>query len=220
MSDARFSKGALIAALRHGPARRLAGLAGIKTRWRPLICPLEQVLSAVPEGARVYDIGCGTGSLLYLAATLRGAAAAHGYDISAATIEAAQLFAPGLPAFRAALMAAEETPPPLEGYDAVAMVDVLHHIPPARQTGFLDAVVRGMDRDAWLILADINPERRLRALCNQLHDLALAREWVHPISPATVAPVIAAAGATIIAERFVTTLWYAHYLIIARKNSH
>jgi 2-polyprenyl-3-methyl-5-hydroxy-6-metoxy-1,4-benzoquinol methylase len=198
------------------PARALRGLGALKTRFRPLVCPLGHVLEEVPRGARLFDIGCGSGTLLYLAARLRGVAAAHGYDVSREAIDAAAVFQR-----RAADLHVQWRPPgalpELGGYDIVTLVDVLHHIPPAEQITFLERICAGMDGGAKLVVLDINAARRLPALCNQLHDLLLARQWVHPMRPERVAAALAAAGARVAAPVFTDTLWYSHYLIVAEK---
>ena len=75
------------------PSSEMGGLSGLKTRLRPLVCPLHVVLEQIPMGARLFDIGCGSGSLLYLAVRLRAAKSAHGYDVSHDAIKAAGTFA-------------------------------------------------------------------------------------------------------------------------------
>ena len=111
------------------PSKKMSGLAALKTRYRPYICPLDLVLSQIPEGARLYDIGCGSGVLLYLASKLRSVKVAHGYDVSLEAVRASKAFDLEPQKFQVVHMHPEETPPPLYGYDTVSMVDVLHHIP-------------------------------------------------------------------------------------------
>ena len=198
------------------PSLGMRGLGALKTRYRPLVCPLECVLMEIPEGARLFDIGCGAGALMYLALRLRGARVAHGYDISARAIAGAAAFAKGQPGFRAELRGSTDLPS-LAGYDTIALVDVLHHVPPAAQAEFLRGIVAGMDPGARLILLDINADRVLTRTCNQLHDLLLARERVHPMRPAAVAGILRAAGARLGETRLTRRLWYGHYLIVAAK---
>jgi 2-polyprenyl-3-methyl-5-hydroxy-6-metoxy-1,4-benzoquinol methylase len=198
------------------PARELSGLGALKTRFRPLVCPLGQVLEQVPRGARLFDIGCGSGTLLYLAARLRGVAVAHGYDVSREAIAAAAVFQRRVPDLHAHWRPPDALPE-LGGYDVVTLVDVLHHIPPAAQIVFLERIHAGMDGGAKLVILDINAARRLPALCNQLHDLLLARQWVHPLRPERVAAALAEAGARVAPPVFSDTLWYSHYLIVAEK---
>jgi 2-polyprenyl-3-methyl-5-hydroxy-6-metoxy-1,4-benzoquinol methylase len=198
------------------PSSEMGGLSGLKTRLRPLVCPLHVVLEQIPMGARIFDIGCGSGSLLYLAVRLRAAKSAHGYDVSHDAIKAAGTFAR-----RSDLVCAKFLPvsdfPNLSGYDVVTLVDVLHHIPPERQTGFLAQIVHAMDTGAKLVILDINADRVVPAMCNQIHDLVLNRDWVHPMRPRDVVAALDAVRARVDSPTLINTLWYSHYLISAYK---
>jgi SAM-dependent methyltransferase len=93
MTDSEtFDKAMLLHELA-GPATAIKGLAGLKTRYRPLVCPLGLVLEKIDPGAKVYDVGCGTGALLYLAIRLRHAQLAHGGDVSEDVVHASSAFA-------------------------------------------------------------------------------------------------------------------------------
>lgn len=199
------------------PTAQLTGLEALKTRYRPLVCPLAMILEEIPEGARHLDIGCGGGSLMYLAARLRRVALTHGYDVSRAAVETAAALGKSVPDFRVSILDDGELPR-LDGYDAVTLVDVIHHIPPAEQESVILRILAGMDDGARLIILDINADRKLRAACNQIHDLLLSHEWVHPASPDRIAGVLRRAGAVVAPVRLKHTLWYSHYLIVASKR--
>ena len=206
----------LIRELRPASAR-MSGLNAIKTRYRPLICPLELVLEEIPHGGRLFDIGCGTGALLHLALRLRSLESAHGCDISASAVEASAAFEANPCQFRVTLLAAEDTPPDLSGYDTITMIDVLHHLPPNQQDDFLRKLINRMDRSASLILMDIEASHILGSWCNQIHDLLLAREWVHPRRASDVAKVLQGAGANVAKLLYRRTFWYPHFQIVATK---
>lgn len=53
------------------PAQKMSRAMGFKTRLRPFSFPLNEVLAEIPQGTRLYDIGCGNGALLYLALKFR-----------------------------------------------------------------------------------------------------------------------------------------------------
>ncbi len=214
----RIRKLDLVNELRSGPARRLKGIGGIMARYRPLVCPIETVLAKIPPGSRLFDIGCGSGSLMFLALRLQRAVIARGYDISQTAVARARVFADSVPGFMAFHLTPAETPPSLDGCDAITMVDVLHHIPPPLQQIFIDKVLAAMEPSAKLIIADINPRRRIRAFCNQLHDLVVNRDWVNLIDPDSVCGVARRAGAIVTSQEFINTLWYSHYLIVIDKK--
>ena len=197
------------------PSKKMSGLAALKTRYRPYICPLDLVLSQIPEGARLYDIGCGSGVLLYLASKLRSVKVAHGYDVSLEAVRASKAFDLEPQKFQVVHMHPEETPPPLSGYDTVSMVDVLHHIPLDRQDDFLRKTIANMNSGARLIIKDIEGAKILGAICNQLHDLLLSREWVHHRRSKDIRKVLQSTGATVSQPVLRWTLWYPHFQIVA-----
>jgi cyclopropane fatty-acyl-phospholipid synthase-like methyltransferase len=197
------------------PCQKISGLAALKTRYRPFICPLDLVLSEIPIDARLYDIGCGTGTLLYLALKFRSVKVAHGYDVSLEAVKASKAFAVDSQSFQVIYMKPEDTPPDLSGYDTVTMIDVLHHIPQAQQDNFLRKIIAHMDSGAKLIIKDIEASKILGALMNQLHDLLLAREWVHQRRSQDIVNILRSTVASVSRPVIRWTLWYPHFQIVA-----
>jgi 2-polyprenyl-3-methyl-5-hydroxy-6-metoxy-1,4-benzoquinol methylase len=197
------------------PSQRMASLSALKTRYRPFICPLDLILSHIPEGTSLYDIGCGTGALPYLALKLRSAKIAHGYDISPEAVKASQVFQLQPPQFKIDYLKPEQTPPDLSGYDTVTMIDVLHHIPFKQQDNFLRAIVTKMDSGSRLIIKDIEASKTLGAWMNQLHDLLLSKEWVHQRRSKDIVRLLQATGIKVDKPIFRWTLWYPHFLLVA-----
>ncbi|MCP6760254.1 MAG: class I SAM-dependent methyltransferase [Fischerella sp. CENA71] len=193
----------------------MSGLAALKTGYRPFICPLDLVLSEIPEGASLYDIGCGTGALLYLALKFRFVTVAHGYDISRQAVKASKAFEIEPQRFQVELLHPEETPPNLSGYDTVTMIDVLHHIPLKRQNDFIRKTIATMDSGAKLIIKDIEASKIFGSCMNQLHDLLLAREWVHQHSSKDIVQVLQSTAAIVSQPILCWTLWYPHFQVVA-----
>ena len=198
------------------PCKRLSGLSALKTRYRPYICPLDLVLSRIPQSTRLYDIGCGTGALLYLALKFRSARVAHGYDVSPEVVKASGVFAGDGGEFRVDYLPPERTPPDLSGYDTVTAIDVLHHIPRDRQDDFVREIVANMDSGAILIIKDIEASKTFGAWMNQLHDLLLAREWVHHRRSQDIVRLLQSRGAIVSQPIIHWTLWYPHFLVVAQ----
>ena len=196
------------------PCQKMSGLSALKTRYRPFLCPLDMVLAKIPEGARLYDIGCGTGALLYLALKLRSVKVAHGYDISPEAVKASAAFEMKPDKFQVMHLPPEETPPDLHGYDTVTMIDVLHHIPAKLQDDFLRKTIAQMDSGARLIIKDIEASKILGSFMNQLHDLLLAREWVHQRRSKDIVQVLQSMGATVSRPVIRWSLWYPHFQIV------
>lgn len=199
-------------------AAQMGGLAAFKTRYRPYICPFDWMLSEIPDGARLYDIGCGSGVLPYLAITYRNAKTAHGYDVHQPTVAKAALFKTHAgDAFAVAHLPVDQTPPDLSAYDTVTMIDVLHHIPPSQQQDFLSKMAATMPSGSRLVFKDIDASQFFGRVMNQLHDLVLAREWVHPRSRKETVVMLETAGFRVLRHETRWTWWYPHFLIVAEK---
>ena len=207
-------------ALANELARAAAGLpmlARAKTRYRPLVSPLHAILDAIPESARLYDIGCGNGALLALAARHRNTAVAHGHDVSETAVRHAAIVTADDPRIAVARRDAADGLPDLTSYDAVTLIDVLHHVPPALQENFLTDLARALAPRARLVLADIDAARPIGTAMNQLHDLVLSQEWVRPRRADWTAAWLMRCGLSVSRVERYRSLWYPHYLIVANK---
>jgi len=197
----------------HAASRQIGGVQGFKNRYRPYVCPLLEILEQIPEGSRLFDVGCGSGTLLYLGRCFRSLEKATGYDVSSPAVEASKVFG----GIDVQWRSPDAPPPSFAGYDIVTMIDVLHHIHPQKQQQFVDDIVRNMDVGCSLIIADIDAARRVGAFLNQFHDLLLAREWVHPWPVEKVLAVLDDAGCRKTHLSLHRTLWYPHFIIKAEK---
>src|SRR5262245_47023631 len=89
---------------------------------RVILAALERALGRRTEGARVLDLGCGTGFTLSL---LPSGARGVGIDFSQAALRYARTRAPGAELVRASAYA---LPFPTGSFDAVLALDVLEHL--------------------------------------------------------------------------------------------
>jgi 2-polyprenyl-3-methyl-5-hydroxy-6-metoxy-1,4-benzoquinol methylase len=179
--------------------------------YRPYICPFERLLPHIPQRATVLDIGCGSGLLLALAASsgldIRGV----GVDTSEPAIAIAQLLG---------LRGVEFQQSWPEGlFDVVTMVDVLHHVPPAEQRHFFQRAAAKVAPGGKLIYKDMAERPWWRAAANRIHDLAVAREWIHYVPIARVQEWACAEAFECDAEADITRLWYAHQLRVFLRGA-
>ncbi len=196
------------------------GLLGrLLAKGRPSICPFHILVDYVPQGSNILDIGCGSGIFLNVLAHKGRISRGIGIDASQPAITKAQEASTRLPhdagvVFRHHLI---ETGLPDGVFDVVSMIDVLHHIDPANQQ---DALVQATTRVApggTLLFKDIGAKPLWRAWANRLHDLVLARQWIHYNSPAVIIRWMEEADFILAHKKTINMWWYGHELLVFRR---
>ena len=104
------------------------------TPWRQLlrlqICPYENLLSCLPPGSDVLDIGCGAGLFLGLLCMRDANIQAKGIDSSRAAISCATRVAERMGLEGLTFQQTDRTDDwPQERYPVVSLIDTLHHVP-------------------------------------------------------------------------------------------
>jgi 2-polyprenyl-3-methyl-5-hydroxy-6-metoxy-1,4-benzoquinol methylase len=190
-------------------------------RLRPWICPFERLVPLVPVGARVLDVGCGSGLLLGLLARAGRLAGGVGIDADLGAIAAAEAMRTALPPpLRARLRFARqdaEAPWPAEPFTVVALIDVLHHLPPSRQHALIERALLAVEPGGMLLYKDMAARPRWRAAANRAHDLLMARQWVHHRALAEVEAWAAAAGFACAHRARIARGPYGHELAVFRR---
>jgi 2-polyprenyl-3-methyl-5-hydroxy-6-metoxy-1,4-benzoquinol methylase len=189
--------------------------------WRPYICPFDLVIVEVPAGSFVLDIGCGGGLLLGVLARTRRISGGVGFDFSADAIRVAAAMTEelgedcDLKFFH--LSALDEWP---DGdFKVITMIDVMHHVPIGAQRDVFRRAAARLQPGARLVYKDIAPRPRWRAWANTVHDLVLARQWVHYISMADVIQWAEKDGLVLERAYQVNRLWYGHHFaVFTRPN--
>ena len=191
---------------------------GLKDRllntWRPRICPFHDLMEYVPEGARVLDIGCGTGLWLYLLSRTESISFGLGVEVDSVKVNLANTIkrAEDRLEFQSIL---PEMQWPSGNFDCLTMIDVLHHVPPPRQQDFLRRIEQtGATR---IVFKDIDPTAKCKAAMNTLHDLLLSHERPRYREKETVAHWLDESGYRTSHMGRHDMLWYSHYLVVADK---
>ncbi|WP_085810927.1 bifunctional 2-polyprenyl-6-hydroxyphenol methylase/3-demethylubiquinol 3-O-methyltransferase UbiG [Sphingomonas sp. TZW2008] len=186
---------------------------------RPFICPFEALLPWVPERGRMLDIGCGAGLFLGLVAQARPQITAIGFDASRGAIAAAQQMA--LEHFGDERIdfrySAVEEAWPARPFDAVSIVDVLHHIPVDGQRTVVEQALAHVAPGGVLIYKDMADRPLLKAGWNRLHDLVMARQWIRYRPIEEVRAWVEQAGGTVIHRAARSMGPYAHELLVVRQ---
>jgi 2-polyprenyl-3-methyl-5-hydroxy-6-metoxy-1,4-benzoquinol methylase len=191
---------------------------------RPFICPFDRLLELVPDGASVLDVGCGCGLFLGLLSASGKQPRGFGVDVSAEAIPTAQTMARRLRETHVSTdltfeRIAPDDPWPKGFYDVVSLIDVIHHIPRPRQRTLFASAATAVRPGGLLLFKDIGPKPFWRACMNRLHDLLVAREWIHLVAADSVASWGRQDGLELIRRERINRLWYGHDLLLFRRSA-
>jgi len=191
----------------------------LKVSYRPLICPLGELLDLVGKGTAVMDIGCGSGQFALLLAEFTGAASIDGIEISENLIRnATNLLAPYQNKLRCQfdMYDGKTFPASLGRADLVFLIDVLHHVPPGLQKTFLGNIHQGMKPGARLVLKDIDAGSPF-VWFNKMHDWVFSHELGSERSLVVAKQWLGDLRFKIVGESRERMYVYPHYTLIAEK---
>ena len=134
--------------------RTLPASVRFHTRVRALTCPMEAVASRLPESGRLLDVGCGHGLLSHEAALLHPGLEVLGIDPSAEKIRWAEKSGAGSSRARFRTARLEEVAE--EGFDAVAVLDVIYLVPRSGWPAFLSGCRARLRPGGCLLLKDVD----------------------------------------------------------------
>ena len=210
----------LPAAVANAAAALYKGVPGsLLQRLRPYICPFDELIEAVPHGARMLDVGCGSGLFLGLLAAQSQINFGVGFDANPGAIARAeqmrrQQLRPEMLRFEHLDAAAAW---PVDTFDAVSIVDVMHHVPPIHQQSIIANANAALRPGGILLYKDMVERPLWRAWMNRLHDLVLVREWIHYVPLDTVSRWAHELGLVEVRRLRRNMLWYGHELILLEK---
>ena len=104
-------------------------------------------------------------------------------------------------------------------FDVVAMIDVLHHIRPGGNASGLSAAAAKVRPGGLLVFKDMGRRPYWRALANRLHDLVVAREWIHYCPITSVEEWARDSGFDISLRDDRDMFWYRHELCVFRRRN-
>jgi 2-polyprenyl-3-methyl-5-hydroxy-6-metoxy-1,4-benzoquinol methylase len=195
------------------------GIGGWLTRHRPAVCPFELLVSHVPCDATVLDVGCGSGLFLGMLAATRRVRRGLGVDPDARAIARAERMRDRAGWGRTLTFEAPapDADLPRGPFDVVAMIDVLHHVAPTAQDALLRAAIARVAPGGRFLYKDMAQRPRALALVNRMHDLIVARQWIHYVPIARVVDVVRASGLRVRARADARRYVYAHELVVAER---
>jgi len=122
---------------------------------RKILPDLPEMTQRLERGAKVLEIGCGTGRFLMQLAKAWPQAYCTGIDIDPTGIEIARknISAAGLQS-RAEVIAGDIADLPKASVDAVVMIEVLHEIAPQIRQHVIDGCAHVLKPGGWLLIVD------------------------------------------------------------------
>jgi 2-polyprenyl-3-methyl-5-hydroxy-6-metoxy-1,4-benzoquinol methylase len=190
--------------------------------YRIVICPFERLIPHVSPNASVLDIGCGAGLFLALLAGSVPGITGVGFDSSRLAIETAMRMAVQVELAKLQVNlcfflrnVGESWPEGL--FDVVSLVDVMHHVPQVAQKSLIEKAIQKVKPGGVLLYKDMANQPVFHALMNRIHDLVLARQWIHYLPIHTVDEWVAEFGLTMVHAESAKRLWYHHEMRVYRK---
>ena len=208
-------------AVAHVAAKLFAAVPGsVLQKLRPYICPFGELINAVPVGARLLDVGCGSGLFLGLLAAYGRIEQGFGFDSNVKAIARAKFMREQQPNLCALTFEHRDASAdwPSGPFDVISIIDVMHHVPPAHQRIVIERAAAHLKPGGVLVYKDMVERPRWRAWMNRLHDLVLVREWIHYVPLDTVALWGQGVGLVEVRRARFNMFWYGHELMLLRAR--
>jgi len=187
---------------------------------RPYICPVAPLINSVPAGATVMDIGCGNGLTLALMTRLRIITHGVGIERSPRALETARKISEHANLRLTFVEASTPDSWPDELFDAVTMIDVLHHVPKTLREDFVSRALERVKDNGRFIYKDMASKPWWRVAWNGFHDLVLARQLVRMEPVANVLTWARNQGFyPMSTESYVACGVYGHELVVFTRKS-
>ncbi len=196
--------------------RHLSFREKITSIYRPLYAPFDRIIPWIPHGSRVLDIGCSAGTFLFLAQTVQGLGPSQGIDIDTQSIQRAKdVNTFNHITFHTSITISDDL---IRQAHVITMVDLLHHIPQAERTQLLTRILRLASSGCTIIIKDLNPTPRWRAMANRITDYLSTRSRVSYMPSSSIVELFRQQAIEVrCCENMYRHVW-SHYLIVGIKK--
>jgi 2-polyprenyl-3-methyl-5-hydroxy-6-metoxy-1,4-benzoquinol methylase len=183
---------------------------------------LEEIGQYLPESGVVLDVGSGIGMFAMYFAQARPRLALRGFDLNEARVELSRRAAArlGLDNVRFELGRAEEYAPDGEGTcQAIYILDVIHHMPPATVPGLVAAFHQALAPGGLLLVKEVDTRPTYKRLFT--HALDLLMDPRHPPrywAAAELRALLERTGFRVRQHALIDYLPYPHVLYVCEKR--
>ena len=186
--------------------------------YRPYYSPVGELLNQVPSAARVLEIGCGTGPILFLLHRYCGIAAGRGLDIDGEAIRIATATNSHSNLTFAGESCYELSASDVEEYDVILCFDVLHHLPQGEKERFLGHLVSILPRGGRIILKDLDRRPWRKAMANRVTDFLSTRSFVSYWSREEAVRFFEDQGLGVVFHCPCEDWVWSHYMVVAERR--
>jgi len=181
---------------------------------------LDEIGQYLPDSGRVLDVGCGFGLFSLYYAQLHPRIELQGFDLSETRIRMARDAADKLGLSNAAFRVGDAAQLRVEDhFDAVYMLDVVHHVPKDTVRPLLTELHRALPRGGRLIIKDLDTEPAWQRLFAHALDLAMSpTSPVHYWNDEDLRALLVDIGFDVKLHAMVDYLPYPHVLFVATRR--
>jgi len=182
---------------------------------------LEEIGQYLPRHGDVLDLGCGFGLFSLFYAITNPGIRIKAVDLDAKRVEAATESATRLGLANVTYDASDATEWKTDQeFDAIYMLDLLHHLPRANVPGFLADVTRLLRPSGILIIKDVADRPRYKMLFTLLLDrLLVGMDPIRYWPPSELMFVLRRLGFEVAMHRMNDILPYPHILYVCRRRT-
>lgn len=181
---------------------------------------LDELLQFLPKEGTVLELGCGFGLFGLYFAQYHPGLTLHGLDLNRQRIEMAQRAAVALNVSNVTFYPGDATTLQLtETYDAIYMLDIMHHIPPDQMPRLLEQLQARLRPGGVLLIKDVDTFPRRKRYFTWLLDVLMTRgELPHYWPSHQMIALLRAAGFQVFSHDMVDILPYPHRLYFCLKG--
>lgn len=181
---------------------------------------LEEIGQYLPEEGEILDLGCGFGLFSLYFALLEPRRTLTGVDIDERRINYARRSAAALRLPNARYDACDVLEWRTERrFDAIYMLDLLHHLPQESVPGFLAAAAALLKPGGAMIVKDVATTPRWKMWFTLALDrLMVGREPIHYWAPAELRAMLRSLGFDVKTHRMPDVLPYPHIVYVCRRT--